>query len=121
MDIEVEEADAPARAHRLDRRDRGTIPVATHICPLEEVAALKAELAKTKTTQVSVIAPISSEISPKRKTFKKKITEVSTETPAEIVSAKPKHASHIATGKYVSGLNKIRKELIESARFEGEW
>jgi hypothetical protein len=93
---------------------------------LEEVAALKAELAKTKTTQVSVIAPVSSEVSSKRKTYKKKTPEVSAPVSAEvsaevIVPPKPKHASHIATGKYVSGLNKIRKELMESARFEGEW
>ena len=67
-----------------------------NILLIEEVARLKAELAKYENTQPQVKVP-------------------------EPVKIKAKHPSHIESGKRVAPLNAIRKEFLENAKLNGEW
>ena len=91
---------------------------------MEQNRMLKETIEEMKANKTSPILPEISE-APKRRVYKKKITEVS----EEIVLEKPKkmnispegHASHIATGKRVAGINAIRKEFLQNAKLEGEW
>ena len=71
---------------------------------MEENASLKAELAKYQIAQV-----VQEFISPISKRQKK------------VENQKPKHSSHIETGRKLVLLNAIRKEFLKAAQFEGEW